>query len=419
VFFPAQAYEKREENCIMTAAVALHHSDMDLLRADDQMDLASSPALPTEDIDFDLDDVREISAEPNQDLMLQDGPDQPTADSDLVGSVVGDLADDDLMLDEDTVIQQEDRTDIPDLSMDNNQGEHVQINDDDDILYEDEEDPQEQEGLYQASSKEQQMEDGLSAEDEQLPEKVEITESLENEFEAEADTDNHDDKPAQGVGHINSTLERPQNDSAAAAVDAINDVEAGQETSSNVLLEQHSDVKPLEDSSLSEASRQDAYAGHQEADIEVQEGKNLELNGKATGVHEPDPNDLKTLGKLSEAQAPSSNPHADPQALVNSGNEETVYEPTTQSPLLHTVKIHYLETEMCLFPPTEDDDSEMFFLQDVSLAHESLDKMLRACRDVLANTIGEDDELVLDVASLGLHITEVSYAMKIHWQPHD
>jgi hypothetical protein len=401
-------------------AVALHHSDMDLLRADDQMDLASSPALLTEDIDFDLDDVREISAEPNQDLMLQDGPDQPTADSDLVGSVVGDLADDDLMLDEDTVIQQEDRTDIPDLSMDNNQDEHVQINDDDDdILYEDEEDPQEQEGLSQASSKEQQMEDGLGAEDKQLPEKVEITESLENEFEPEADTDNHDNKPAQGVGHINSTLERPQKDSAAAAVDAINDVEAGQETSNNVLLEPQSDVRPLEDSSLSEASQRDTYAGHQEADIEVQEGKSLELNGRVTGVHEPDPNDLKTLGKLSEAQASSSNPHADPQALVNSGNEETVDESMTQGPLLHTVKIHYLETEMCLFPPTEDDDSEMFFLQDVSLAHESLVKMLRACRDVLANTIGEDDELVLDVASLGLHISEVGYPMNIHLQPHD
>ena len=74
---------------------------------------------------------------------------------------------------------------------------------------------------------------------------------------------------------------------------------------------------------------------------------------------------------------------------------------------LHTVKVNYQDTEICLFPPNEDDDSETFFLADVDLAHQSLDKLLGACQDVLAGSIGDDDELVLDIPSLGLHISQV------------
>src|SRR5207248_10872969 len=74
---------------------------------------------------------------------------------------------------------------------------------------------------------------------------------------------------------------------------------------------------------------------------------------------------------------------------------------------LHTVNVNYQDTEICLFPPNEDDDSETFFLADVDLAHQSLDKLLTACHDVLIGTIGDDDELVLDIPSLGLHICQV------------
>ena len=74
---------------------------------------------------------------------------------------------------------------------------------------------------------------------------------------------------------------------------------------------------------------------------------------------------------------------------------------------LHPVKVTYQDNEICLFPPGKDDSSEMFFLSDTSLAKQSLDKLLSSCRDILAGTIGDDDELVLDVASLGLHISEV------------
>jgi hypothetical protein len=74
---------------------------------------------------------------------------------------------------------------------------------------------------------------------------------------------------------------------------------------------------------------------------------------------------------------------------------------------LHTVKVNYQDTEICLFPPNEGDDSETFFLADIDLAHQSLDKLLTACHDVLVGTIGDDDELVLDIPSLGLHISQV------------
>jgi hypothetical protein len=115
-----------------------------------------------------------------------------------------------------------------------------------------------------------------------------------------------------------------------------------------------------------------------------------------------------------EALRDTQSGEQDPVDYTNtSAGEEAAVEQHTnslemQDVALHTVKVIYQDNEICLFPPHSEEGAETFFLSEYGLAHESLDKLLGSCREVLADTIGDDDELVLDVAALGLHISEVS-----------
>ena len=82
---------------------------------------------------------------------------------------------------------------------------------------------------------------------------------------------------------------------------------------------------------------------------------------------------------------------------------------------LHPVKVHYQDTDISLFPSHED-GVETYFLQDEEVAYQSLNKMLASCRDVLAGSIGDHDEVVLDIPVLGLHISEVrQYQPSFHF----
>ncbi|KAJ9664108.1 hypothetical protein H2201_005348 [Coniosporium apollinis] len=74
----------------------------------------------------------------------------------------------------------------------------------------------------------------------------------------------------------------------------------------------------------------------------------------------------------------------------------------------HPVIVFYQGNEISLFPPSEQDASETFFLQDESLAHRSIYDLLQACRQVLGETIHEEDELEINIAELGLCISEDS-----------
>ena len=74
---------------------------------------------------------------------------------------------------------------------------------------------------------------------------------------------------------------------------------------------------------------------------------------------------------------------------------------------LHPVKVYYEETEMSLFPPSTEEASETFFLENESLAFENMSEIFSAMRAVLADSIREDDELQLEVDSLNLYLGEV------------
>ena len=75
---------------------------------------------------------------------------------------------------------------------------------------------------------------------------------------------------------------------------------------------------------------------------------------------------------------------------------------------LHPIKVYYEDTEMSLFPPSSEDAQETYFLQDESLATSSISDLFSAMRSVLADTVGNDDELELGIDVLGLSLGEVS-----------
>ncbi len=395
----------------MTAVVS-QRPDMDLLQAEDQMDLASTPAMPLEDVDFELDDIREISAEPNQDIMVQDEPEQPLADSDFVHSSMDVHINDDLMLDEDTLTQQDIPADLPELNMDNNIDESGQIDEDDDILYEDEESLEEDGGTVEDLTKEQEMIEigaGLSG----TTQESQSSYHAKDELQATADVGEYANEEFQGAEQTKNDLEEQQVSLVGTTADVNYDGNVSTRPGSDDVVNRQpgltSSEHNLNDDSKLEANIDlyDESATNEQNQAELEGNrKNVLALEKNTASSNESSAQTEASENLSQHAAHNLESHVYPD--VNSGSKRDIAGSTVPGSLLHTVKVDYMGTEMCLFPPTQDDDSEMFFLEDQSLAYESLNKMLAACRDVLANTIGPDDELVLDVASLGLHISEVS-----------
>ncbi|KAK2751024.1 hypothetical protein FQN57_000099 [Myotisia sp. PD_48] len=97
--------------------------------------------------------------------------------------------------------------------------------------------------------------------------------------------------------------------------------------------------------------------------------------------------------------------HEPTQELVRE-ESKPVNDNATETHQLHRVKILYQGDEMCLFPPMADDPSEIYFLEDESLAHGTLGGLLNACRSVIWDHIDEGEELAIEIDSLGLHLTE-------------
>lgn len=393
----------------MTAVAFPHHSNMDLSRNDDYMDLASSPAMPTEDIEFDLDDIPGLSMEPNQDLMLHDEPEEPISAADAVRSSVSHKdVDDDLMIDEEALTQNKDQIQLRDLSMDNRQDTHVQLDDEDDILYEDEDDLQEQGTLSKESLEEQQAKNAVSKDTPQVVPEIQISDDFEDELQMEAELEATANGGETGIPDTNIISAQLQSDSVLTPTDDYEEAVVSTQIGTNTALEQSSLSRYVEETAENDTQEQKASEGDEPARIVVNDTEILDTEDNATDVRQQDANNSNIVPNTSLNRAVVSASPSHAQDSIDSALEERNGSSTAHYPVPHTVKVHYLDTEMCLFPPSEYDDLEMFFLQDVSLAHETLDKMLGACRDVLADTIGEDDELVLDIASLGLHISEVS-----------
>lgn len=122
---------------------------------------------------------------------------------------------------------------------------------------------------------------------------------------------------------------------------------------------------------------------------------NTETDQKAAnGVLEGEPQPEEVSSKLGSA---------DPSLI------EPQHEQVHEAANVHPVIVVYQDSEISLFPPSDQSNSPTFFLHDESLAISSICDLLLACKGVLADSISEEDELELNIEELGLCISEVRF----------
>ncbi len=400
----------------MAAIPSIAYPSMDLLHPDDTMDLASSPH-PTDDLPLELDTMRDASVEPTQEAMLDDPIhlQQRSAEDLQLGDE--DLLQDDDMLDEDTVIHNPE-TNVEDLPME----VHPQTQpdaeiEDDEILYDDEEIDEE------PSTEDRNVQDLDIDNEEDLFHEEEAVQ--EHEMGEPADEQGEtDDNQVEEVfleePYTNTTTQESETTEARQESGPMANVKAHSKDYNAEQLTQHEDglhhefdnEDQTDTHPAGESGTNEAVVTHSET-AEVQDASNLPEQEKP----EQPASSAAALTKTAPEEVASHSPsheeaelqHGALQAELHTAQQEQEQQSDHPKPL-HTVKVNYQDNEICLFPPTEEDESEMFFLADVTLAHQSLDKLLSACRDVLRGAIEDDEELVLDVASLGLHISEVCHS---------
>ncbi|EQL34694.1 hypothetical protein BDFG_03409 [Blastomyces dermatitidis ATCC 26199] len=154
------------------------------------------------------------------------------------------------------------------------------------------------------------------------------------------------------------------------------------------------------------------YGEDVEPDLEDLHGHNqTEPEPQNTTAQEPEHQETESGGqKLPPLDQENQSDTTESYHFVEAQDYETqgeVHE-LQKSSSLHPVKVLYQDSEISLFPPGENDPTETFFLQDEGLANAPVAELVGACRQVLGEHISEDEELILDIESLGLHLPENS-----------
>ena len=343
---------------------------------EDTMELASSPHMQQDDLDLDLDTAQELEVAP-EDSMVEDAFHDDQRE-------VGEHFDDDVMIDGDTTTQHF-PDDVSDLSKEAHQ-EHETALEDEDILYEDDEVLQDSGLVHPVNDSGNIITEGLDTEELSAPMSgdAEVAEASEAHLGDDFVFAEQDPKD-----HSAFLSELRGADVAEGSNDQLVETEQQGATQLNHIFEASEDMDG--------ETHADAQGQNTEFGLEI-EDVTINTNPKDT----------------TEALRDTQSREQDPVDYANTsaGEEAAVDQHTNslemQDAALHTVKVIYQDNEICLFPPHSEEGAETFFLSEYGLAHESLDKLLGSCREVLADTIGDDDELVLDVAALGLHISEVS-----------
>ncbi|OAP56202.1 hypothetical protein AYL99_09381 [Fonsecaea erecta] len=374
----------------MAAIPSFAFPDMDASQLDDKMDVASSPFRQPDDIDIDLDSVRDVSVigSPHDDMV--DDPAEPLNTApDVMEDQLDEILPDDDMNDEQNVSMLTEQADL-DYNMDASI-EDAQGDEDEDILYEDEEDIsaviQDTEVVAEYNATEDQP---------QVYQEVEtdiILEELGDQPEQQNPTD------------IDTNPDKTLAEDASVAT-------PGEDAT------QVQDVNQVSKAEIPDTSRE-IVTLQPEADQDPEQAQGEQRDDAAEPL---DQHPEAATGEPALSLSESGHPGADTQPTTEANevepqdqHEETVKnEDDRASPTVHPVTLVYLEEEMSLFPPMIGDASSVYFLPDASLAFEPLDKLLAACREILTGTLDHDDELVLDVPGLGLHICEDSkYATQI------
>lgn len=358
----------------MSAAPTFAFNDVDASQLPDSMDVASSPWIPPNDIDVDLDPFRDPSVLEDEMIDYQD-------DLDHQDDGPQDIAVDDVM-DEASNAGHE-----LDYNMDSFPEPPEQPRDEDeDVLYEDEDEPEvipqqlDQENPDNQPSIDQEV--NFTAEDA-------VGETIDQELDDNIEEQTDDTPATHGLDTENPKDPSPTNDNLAH-------------------IQDHPDFKLTQSAAQSPPTQPEwSFPAGEEAgetDLLPEDSEYVHLDSPD---YQDENDDVRDVVGNNDSLAP----HEDPATNVDSPHEEAEESSDTQpSPTreVHPVTLVYLEEEMSLFPPLMGDDSSVYFLSDSTLASQPLDKLLAACREILTGTLDHHDELVLDIPGLGLHICEDS-----------
>lgn len=153
-----------------------------------------------------------------------------------------------------------------------------------------------------------------------------------------------------------------------------------------------------------------------EDDTSKQEASNYEYSTDVFNdnlLHDPEtsieqPKQQEAVGACPKEETPPLQKAEDDRTKEYRNGLE---EPTSrESAHVHPVVVLYQDNEISLFPPLDSDDehTNTYFLQSEQVAGDSIKALFGALRSILGESISEQEELVLDINDLDLHISEVS-----------
>lgn len=153
-----------------------------------------------------------------------------------------------------------------------------------------------------------------------------------------------------------------------------------------------------------------------EDDASKQEASNYEystdvfndnlLHGPETTIEQPE--QQEAVGAPPKDETPPVRKAEDNRTKeYRNGLEEDT---SRESAHVHPVVVLYQDNEISLFPPLDSDDehTNTYFLQNEQIASDSIKALFGALRSILGESISEQEELVLEINDLDLHISEVS-----------
>ena len=172
-------------------------------------------------------------------------------------------------------------------------------------------------------------------------------------------------------------------------------------------------TKPSPISRTESVGPQGPAAGSKEDENTLQRKEDVAEQPQEGYYDENHERNAEELGGETEQNEPAFESAEDSEEKADTApaDEDVDYESSQESAEevnLRNVKVLYQDSEISLFPPMEDDPTETYFIEELALAHEPIGKLFHACRSVLDEHITEQEELVIDIESLNLHLSEVS-----------
>lgn len=365
----------------MTTVAQSQFSTMEVPPGDDSMEMASPYQGHMDDFEIDLDVMEDQISEVDQDLDVVDATPEPANrpesiqdDADMVDEI-----DERAMIDADENNQQTVNHTETDYYRTEETYETQMVEED----YEEDIDapvPEQQPDIVVTDT---QLDQQTVQETSEFPDNQEPTEQGQGQEEEE----HHDDEvhlPEEDVAQHDLQQQQPKE------VEDHDTEEAAEESES---VEHHIDQQhnrqenDTNNSALVELHETDLNGIHDERQAQDEE---LEI----THIHE--------TGVYPDQEADQ----VEEKSAHDTVDQET--EGPREVSHLHPVKVLYQDSEISLFPPREGDSSETFFLEDESLAHEDLGKLLASCREILGEHVSEEEVLTVDIDALNLQLNEVS-----------